>query len=76
VLESAAPWVSARVIKTSFLEGHRPVSRIRIFNWVYYAINGLALVWNRDWALVDDSAIVPEAIPKKNIFFKKSTLCR
>ena len=36
-----------------------------IFNWVYYAINGLALVWNWDWASVDDSAIVPEAIPKK-----------
>ena len=36
-----------------------------IFNWVYYAINGLALVWNWDWASVDDSAIVPESIPKK-----------
>ena len=24
------------------------------------------MVWNWDWASVDDSAIVPEAIPKKN----------
>jgi hypothetical protein len=32
---------------------------------MYYALNGLAFVWNWDWASVDDSAIVPEAIPKK-----------
>ena len=35
-----------------------------IFNWMYYAVNGLALVWNWDWASVDDSTIVPEAIIK------------
>ena len=35
-----------------------------IFNWVYYAINALAMVWNWDWASVDDSAIVPESLPK------------
>ena len=35
-----------------------------IFNWMYYAINALALVWNWDWASVDDSAIVPEAVVK------------
>ena len=36
-----------------------------IFQWMYYAVNGLALVWNWDWASTDDSAIVPEAVVKK-----------
>ena len=35
-----------------------------IFQWISIAISGLALVWNWDWASVDDSSIVPEAKPQ------------